>query len=200
MRLLRQLSSEYFITATDLKQYAFCPRIPYFQHVLGYNERVTESMLDGLGSEEAFREKEKRRRKLLKKIPAEEKVFNIRLCEPELGLMGKLDCAILSKHEAIPVEFKASKRPKKIGENHLNQLTAYAILLERHYGKIVRKGIIYYEKSDEAIEIEITQKRKRHVLKLLKELKTTLEQGLLPETNQPKTKCQNCGYKKICQP
>jgi len=200
MSLELSSSEKEYLNVTDLKQYAFCPRIPYFQHILGYEERVTESMLEGRVSEEEFEKREKRRKKFAKKLEAEEKVFNIPLCSPKLELMGVVDCILIRGSEIIPVEFKASKKPKKLKENHLIQLAAYSILAEEFYGKIVRKAMIYYEKTDEFMEIRITKEAKQRVLKLLEKLKEMLKEENLPEVNQPKSKCANCGYRKICLP
>ncbi|RLG08303.1 MAG: CRISPR-associated endonuclease Cas2 [Thaumarchaeota archaeon] len=72
--------------------------------------------------------------------------------------------------------------------------------LEKFYRKIVRRVFIYYEKSNELVEIEIAEERKKHVLKILRKLRETLSQECLPVVNQPLVKCLNCGYRKICLP
>ena len=47
---------------TDLKQHAYCPRIPFYQHVMGFQGKPTFKMEQGKIAQTAFEALEKRRR------------------------------------------------------------------------------------------------------------------------------------------
>lgn len=47
MRILSEDENVRLIPVTWIKQYHFCPRIIYYLGVLGFTERVTESMAEG---------------------------------------------------------------------------------------------------------------------------------------------------------
>ncbi|MEM4545837.1 MAG: CRISPR-associated protein Cas4 [Nitrososphaerota archaeon] len=199
MLLSESLSNEP-LSVSDLKQFVYCPKIPYFMHVLGFRERITECMKEGTESEDRIVRLEERRRKLAKKLNVDVKLFDVNLCSEKLGLVGTIDCVVVRGMEVSPVEFKSSPKPKKVSENHLIQLVAYALLLESCMKKVSKKGYIVYEKSDDLLEFSITEKMKRYTMKKIEEVKRIIAEEVFPETRQPASKCTSCGYRKVCQP
>lgn len=197
---LSESSSDEPLSVSDLKQFVYCPRIPYFMHILGFRERVTECMKEGVESEDRLVRLEERRRKLAKKLNVNGKLFNVSLYSERLGLFGLVDCVVVHGSEASPVEFKSSSKPKKVSENHLIQLVAYALLLESCMKKVSKKGYIIYEKHDELLEVSITEGLKRYTIKKIDEMKRVIAEEVFPETKQPASKCVSCGYRKLCQP
>lgn len=198
--LLSESSSNEPLSVSDLKQFIYCPRIPYFMHVLGFKERITECMKEGVESEDRLVRLEERRRKLAKKLKVDVKLFDVNLYSERLELVGIIDCVVMHGMEVSPVEFKSSSKPKKVNENHLIQLVAYALLLESCMKKISRKGYIVYEKSDELLEVNITEGLKKYTMRKIEEMKEVIAEEVFPETKQPAFKCISCGYRKVCQP
>ena len=47
---------------TDLKQFAYCPRIPFYQHIMGFHGKPTYKMEQGKAAQAAIETLEKRRR------------------------------------------------------------------------------------------------------------------------------------------
>src|SRR3989449_10948861 len=50
------------LRVTDLKQYAYCPRIPFYQHVMGFTGKPTYKMKRGRDAQAAIEALERRRK------------------------------------------------------------------------------------------------------------------------------------------
>jgi len=194
-------TSEILIDVTDVKQYFFCPRIVYFNHVLGYYERTTESEVEGKEVHEELWNKEKRRKTILKKrsLSGYEKIFGLRLYSRRLRLKGILDCLAYKDKEYIPIEYKETNYPGYIPANHKYQLVAYSLLVDETYNTITRYGYIYYSKSDKLAKVKLTIDMKRYVRESVDKIINIIINEYLPPVRTRKSRCINCGYYKICQ-
>ena len=194
-------SEVFYVTPSDVKQYFFCRRIPFLMHALGVRERTTWSMEEGKKSHEELRRKEERRVTvaLKRKWKGWEKSFGIRLECAELGLAGVLDVLLRRGGEYVPLEFKDAEKPAgKVPPNHLYQLAAYAVMVERLFNTVVRRGLIYYAQSDALVEVPLTVERKRYVEKVVREIRDTIEGGRIPKPSRLRGKCAGCGFRHYC--
>lgn len=188
------------IAVTDIKQYHFCPRIIYFTKVLGVEERVTESEEEGKEAHDDFHKKERRRTTLLggKTLKVEQKWTALRLKSEKLGIEGTVDMVAKTPEGYVVVEYKMTYMPRKIIPNHLYQVAAYAMLVEEAFKTIVRKLYVYYEKSNRALEIPLTESIRKHVIWTIKRIRRIIQEEKLPVA-KPSRKCQSCGYRWICK-
>src|SRR5437762_14071357 len=79
---------------TDLKQFAYCPRIPFYQHVMGFNGKPTYKMQQGKIAQSAIEALEKRRRLREYGLSNGIRHFGISVVSNALGIAGKLDLLI----------------------------------------------------------------------------------------------------------
>jgi len=186
------------IPAAWIRQYYFCPRIIYFLGVLGYSERLTESMVEGKDFHSSEERKAKRRRSVAgeRREPAKSVWSKLPAASEKLGLYGVIDEVYETENGLIIVENKFMKAPRKPYPGHIYQAAAYAMLAEEKIGKIARKIIIKYLRDNKAFEIPLTEDLKRHVLWTISRIKSIIEGEKLPRGN-PK-RCENCGFTKIC--
>ena len=188
-----------WVTPSDVKQYFFCPRIPFLVHALGVTERETWSMEEGREAHEELRRKEQRRVTvaLKRKWKGWDKHLGLRLRSERLGMAGVLDALLHKGREYVPLEFKEADKPprRKPPPNHYYQLVAYALLVEDVFNTLVKRGLIYYAKSDALLEVPITQEAKKYVTKTVQKIRHYIETGTPPP---PSNKCNNCGYKPYC--
>jgi len=193
------MSDDDWLSPCDVKQYFFCPRIPFLTRALGVRERETWSMEEGKEKHEELRRKEARRVTvaLRRKWKGWKKEFGVYLKSEKLRMSGYLDALLTNGSEYVPLEFKDAEKPpgKKPPPNHYYQLVAYALLIEDVLNILVRRGLIYYAKSDALIEVIITQEAKGYVMKIIQKIRRFIEIGTPP---QPSKKCSNCGYKLYC--
>src|SRR5438876_7517403 len=94
------------VTATDLKQWAYCPRIPFYHHVLPVRPAPTYKMQRGKDVQAAVEALERRRGFRAYGVCEGERRFGVWLHSAALGLSGKLDLVILTRDACYPVDFK----------------------------------------------------------------------------------------------
>jgi len=198
----RSYSYDIVLSVVDVKQYFFCPMIPYFNHVLGIYERTTEYEKEGREAHEELSRLESRRKTLLKKIPFKrgcDKYFRVYLYSERLGLRGLLDCLIVVGKEYIPVEYKIARSMRgKIHTHHKYQTVAYALLVEDEYSTIVRRAYLYYAVEDKLLRMNIADSQRRYVLKALDNIRLMIAEELEPTPRFEIRKCRNCGYRYYC--
>jgi CRISPR-associated exonuclease Cas4 len=187
------------VSASDIKQFHFCPRIIYFTKILGVYERTTESEDEGKRFHKKFYENEKRRMTLFgsKSMKVEKKWINYFIKSERLGLKGTIDMIVKIKDELIVVEFKEIESPKKVLDGHIYQAAAYALLVEEKFDTTIRRIILYYSKNNKIIEIPLTDNIRNHILWTIKKIRKIILKEYLPMI-RPSSKCYSCGYNWIC--
>ncbi|MCW2279016.1 CRISPR-associated protein Cas4 [Heliophilum fasciatum] len=220
------------LKVTDIKQYVYCPRIPYFTYVLPVAKKMTRKMAYGRESHDRLDELEKRRTFAAYRVPGQrehdaqrslrreekprgdvfpewkqgERFFHTYLCSMRLGLEGKLDEHLVHGKDIFPVEFKATSRGP--GLNHKYQLTAYAMLLEEHYQRSVRRGYFKLvspfrdepgtKGRERTIPVEITEAMRDHVKGILGKIRAMIWAESLPEVPRRGKQCLDCEYRRYC--
>jgi len=195
------------LRVTDIKQYIYCPRVVYFTYVIPLVRPTTGKMDYGKDEHNRVSELEKRRKLRIYGLENGGREFHLRLNSKRLGLSGLLDMAIFTDREIIPVEFKFSTKPPSL--NHKYQLTAYAMLLEDHdylqraanderRTRLVRRGFVHLIPLKRSYEIQITQSMRDFVKKLLMEIRSMIENEMIPNPTRYKRRCTDCEFKKFC--
>ncbi len=187
-----------YITAADMKRYAWCPRIIYFTHVLHLEERVTETMEEG---------KEEHDDAIIAPIVAHLKakrvIKGLNLVSDTLRLSGKPDFILETKFgELIPVEVKAASldASNKAKKDHIMQLSCYALLIEDNFKKVVKRCAVYYLRDKRVAYIAVTNDLKLEAKKVIDRAYRIIEHEEIPNVRQPISKCKNCGYYRYCYP
>lgn len=190
------LSSEY-ITASDIKNYIYCPRIVYFSKVMNLEPLLYSQQKDILLHEEE-EEKIGRRDHPLPNIKADNIWYNLRLRSEVLQASGVIDCVIEVNNRLIPIEFKAMKSKNgKAYSDHKYQLTLYSILLDTI--KPVNEGYIHYILDEKIVRVVITHTMKQYVKRLLSNIRDMIDKERIPPITVSKKKCMGgCGYRRIC--
>lgn len=186
------------VPATWIRQYYFCPRVIYLLGVLGYSERLTESMIEGKEFHSSEEKKAKRRRSVAgeRREPAISVWSKLSVSSEKIGLYGIIDEVYETEDGLAVIENKFMRAPKKPYPGHIYQAVAYAMLAEERIGKKVRKIVIKYLRDGKAFEMPLTEELKRHVLWTISRIKSIIEKEKLPRGNYKN--CGNCGFTKIC--
>ena len=188
------------ISAWDISQYYYCKRKVYFLKTLGVPAPPKRKMEYGKKVDENEKRKIMNRQTIYgyDKSEVEEIIEKLHIIDEELGLEGEIDQTIILKSgEIIPVDIKYTDQTK-IQKHHKKQLTAYAILLDKHYNTNVKKAIIRLAKQRKDIEITITWQDKENLIKELKNIKNLIQKEEIPRPTTP-TKCKYCEVRKYCQ-
>jgi CRISPR-associated exonuclease Cas4 len=178
-------SSSDYITPLDIKQYVYCPMIPWLIHNFHVREPETYSM-------ENARQIRALRLQSIQNLVLEPPVrVEFPMRSPELRLRGTADIVSGSKQVTV-VEVKAYKRHEY---NHFKwQLFAYTLLSEKTVGPTKKAILVLGEKTHTyEVTLETLDATRRLVDKTLK----VVESEKPPQTS-PSAKCSSCWYKRYC--
>ena len=115
-------AQEIVFQVTDLKQYTYCPRVVFFAYCLPLIRPMTYKMEAGIAAHEKAEGQEQRRSLRRYGLTEGERFFDLWLASETLGLRGRMDLAIRTATEAIPVEYKNS--PGRAGRHLDVHMTA----------------------------------------------------------------------------
>jgi len=185
------------LRVSDLKQYIYCPRIPYFYYVLPIPRRITRKMEYGALEHIEIERMEKRRGLKPYGVLEGERTFHVKLESPRLGLYGVLDMMITSSTgEIYPVEFKHGI--SKQGLHQKYQLAAYAMLLEDMFRKPVKYGFLYLIPIKAVVPLEITCSMREHIKKVLSAIRNIIARERIPDYIRSSQRCRDCEFCNYC--
>lgn len=189
-------------TVTDLKQYAYCPRIVYYTYCLPLLRPTTYKMEAGIEAHMSADSRERRRSLRAYGLEAGERRFGVTLVSEQLGLSGKADMVITvpagdgKTGEVIPVEYKDS--PGRAGYHVLLQLTAYALMLEEVGEGHVHRGFVYFLPEGRAVEKTITSAQRKKALAQIETMRDMVDRETMPVPPRYRACCVSCEFRRFC--
>jgi len=184
------------LTVTDIRQYLYCARVFYFTVFLATTRPLTYKMDEGIRQHEEEATREERRSLRPYGLTEGERALDLRLTSERMGLAGRLDMAIRTRGEAIPVEHKYSTAG--IGTHQRYQLAAYALLLEEAWGLPVRRAFVYAIPLRRAVEVPIRPGMRRYVTRTLHAMRRLLEWESMPPPTRHTGRCRECEFRRYC--
>jgi CRISPR-associated exonuclease Cas4 len=180
---------------TDLKQWAYCPRILYYQVCLPAVRPVTFKMQHGIEAGQAEEGREERRSLRAYGLSEGEREFNVPLTSDRLGLRGEADLVITTPAGVIPVDYKYSTID---GLHFKLQLAAYALLLEDSRACSVSRGYLYLIPERRAEPVEIDRRLRAKVQAALDAMRRMLTSEKMPAPTDQIRKCVACEFRRFC--
>jgi len=188
------LEEEEFLAPTDVKRFAYCPRIIYISKVLHLEERTTDYMEFG---------KEKHDKSVIAPLLASlrvKKVFeNVEMESRRLRVRGKVDYVLITKfNEYVPAEIKWAEAFKSIKRDHALQIATYALLIEENFNTVVKRGAVYYLRSRNIHVLSISNDLKKEAKSIIERINEIIDNEVEPEVKVVKRRCMNCGFRNYC--
>jgi len=120
------------------------------------------------------------------------------LYDPQLKLTGKPDYILgLREGVLVPVEVKSMPAPTQPYANHVMQLAAYCLLLERTSGQRPPYGLLRYR--EQTFQVDYTPELEQTLLALIAGMRAAESQGEEPARSHAEvSRCRGCGYREIC--
>jgi CRISPR-associated exonuclease Cas4 len=196
MNLEQHSHRQFGLTVTDLKQWAYCPRIPYYHHVTPVEFARTYKMERGRDVEAAVQAMEKRRGFRRYGLERGERRFGVWLHSRNLQLAGKLDLLIVAQNAAYPVDFKDTEGGVRY--NHRIQLAAYAILVQEDLALPVPMAFVYLVPPRQLVSVPVGDKEKDQVMRAVLEMRRVIEQEDMPGPTQVRGRCTACEFRNYC--
>lgn len=185
------------LTVSDVRQYVYCPRIPFLRLGLRLPHRfVTGAMQEGRLAHQQTQDLEHRRGLSAYGLQDGERVFDVALRSARLGLSGRLDLAIRRAREVVAVEFKNSQA--RLGLHHKYQVTAYAVLAEERFGLPARRAFVYFIPLKRAQEVPITPAMRAYTRRVLNAIRRDVERERLPQGTRVVARCRVCEFLVYC--
>jgi len=180
------------LIVTDLKQYAYCPRVVFYERCLPRIRPRTYKM--DAGSAEHERERQRSARRTLRQygLPEGERYFDVRCTHSDLAFTGIVDEVICTADGVrYPVDYKMAKRASR---NHRLQLAAYALLLQT----TAPHGYIYLIPTREVITVKLTDKLKQSIIDLLHGMREMIAREQMPAATTVRQRCVSCEFRRFC--
>lgn len=179
-----------------LRQFLFCPRIPYYVEVLGIRPHQPLWVRQGVDWHKRQELLSRNRTLTRYGLLSARKVFQCHLESETMGIHGIADLVLLTDKEVIPVEFKQGAGPLNKG-GHV-QLTAYGMLAEEHYGRPFLRSFVLSGEKAQAESFPDTPERRQTLQHTIAGLRTVLDSPLLPDSSASHPKCGQCEYLAHC--
>ena len=180
----------------DLKQWAYCPRIVFYNYVMPVDRKSSFKMRHGRAAEDAIDRLEKRRKLNEFGLADGQRLFHFCCSSEKLGLSGKLDLLIDSPAGLFPVDFKMTEQ--NVRENHITQLCGYALLIEEKFRRTVDRGFIFLVPREQIVPVPITAERKIQCREMLGRIRTSIDRQLVPDPTELRSRCNECEYRNYC--
>jgi CRISPR-associated exonuclease Cas4 len=193
-----QMTPDGLLEVTDLKQYDYCPRIPFYRYCLPRIRPTTYAMHEGIRSHGEEVAREERRSLRAYGLADGERFFDVALRSETLGFVARLDLAIRRADipEAIVVDYKLSSGPA--GSHFRLQLAAYSLLLEEAWRLPVRRGFLYHIPERRAEEIPITPSLRSKVVRAATAIRASVQKETIPPPPARRAKCVACEFRRFC--
>jgi len=185
---LRDIAKEVFMKNNNLIDSFSIDRTELFKKILQNFEEdmkirvlsIKQGILDGFLGEDLWKNLKP---KYISEMKLESEI---------LGLKGRIDRVEFNEDKIIPYELKS--RDNKIFFSDEIQLTAYAMLLEDNYKKIISEGMI--ECSGKKQKTEIKEENKIIVLDIAEKIRNIDKN--VPEMPSNFGKCSKCDLREDC--
>jgi CRISPR-associated exonuclease Cas4 len=185
------------VTATDLKQWAYCPRILFYRYVLPVRPAPTYKMQRGKDIQAAVEALERRRGFRAYGMRDGERRFGLWLHSERLGLSGKLDLLIVTRDACYPVDFKDTEGGPR--RNHRLQLAAYALLAEEAFERPASDGFIYLVPEKRVVGLELREADRDEVREAIRGVRRMIRQEELPPPTTVRRRCTACEFRNYCR-
>jgi len=190
----------WLLRVVDLKQYAYCPRVVYYDYCLAGLRPTTYKMAAGIAAQERVNGLEERRSLRAYGVQQGERHYHVNVLSEKLGCSGQVDMVIETQDDhqprLIPVDFKLSRQEP--GRHFQLQLACYAMMLEDDWGKAVTEGAIYLIPSKRVIKVPITARLRNETIRNLLAIRQMVTKQSVPPPTRQRSRCVNCEFRRFC--
>jgi CRISPR-associated exonuclease Cas4 len=184
------------IPVTDLKQWAYCPRIVYYHRVMPALVKPTFKMREAVAAQDLIESLEIRRGLMEYGLESAQRLFNVWLRDEGLGLSGKADLLLVSPDQTAVVDFKLTSGD--VGENHRMQLAGYSLLAEAAYGVPARRAFVYRIPDNRVFAVEITGNLRTAVRTGVEAIRRMADKQWWPPPTPVRGRCVECEFANYC--
>lgn len=186
------------LTVTDLKQYAYCARVSYYEHCLPDLRPRTYKMDAGQMAHEQERKRAARRTLRGYGLDARPRSFEVPVVSTLHGLVGKIDEVAVTERlpqQVIPVDYKLARQ---VSPHYRLQLAAYAMMLEESWQCQVTQGFVYLIPLRRLEPVPITDKLRNEVVEAASVIRSIIQAERMPPPTLRRSRCASCEFRRLC--
>ena len=182
--------------ASLVRQYLFCPRIPYFVELLGI--KANSPLWVQQGTDHHTREAKLFQRRDLSRFGISDGrvELNTQVSSKRLGVHGVADMAILGRDKGTILEFKLDKR--SIHRGAVFQLTCYLIAAAETFGMEFSRGFFVFGTRGKSFSVDIDQKIIDDLERTLDQMREMFAVEILPHSSATAAQCGQCEFIQRC--
>ncbi|MGI6379224.1 MAG: CRISPR-associated protein Cas4 [Anaerolineae bacterium] len=185
-----------YLTVSDLKQYAYCPRIVFYRYCLPLLRPTTYKMNRSHQAHAHQAELDQRRSLAAFGLSQGERAHNVRLRSTRMGLLGVADLVIYTDAEAIPVDYKMTRTSGHLAWHA--QLAAYGMMLQEEAGLTAKRGFLYPTLAGRPVEIPLTDELRQRVEHWVASMRRMVKLERMPPAVRRRGKCIECEFRRFC--
>lgn len=198
--MANEASNGLLLQVTDLKQWAYCPRVVYYRYCLPSVRPITFSMSAGIRAHEDAVALEERRSLRAYGLTSGERHFDVAIRSARLGLSARIDLVIRTATPqgpaAIVVDYKLSERDA--GAHFKLQLAAYALLIEEAWNMPVTGAFVYHIPLRQAEAVTLTPALRRKVETTTRAIQAAILGEAMPAPPPTLARCVACEFRRFC--
>ncbi len=184
------------LPVTELRQWAYCPRVVYYHLTMPGAGRQTYKMEEGHRAQEMVERLEVRRTLREYGLEGARREFGVWLSDEEVGLSGKLDLLLRGEGVAAVVDFKLTSG--EVRENHRMQLAGYAALVEKVLGIAAPVAFVYRIPDGMVEAVPVTEELRGRVPAAVRAIGEMRAREELPDATEVRARCAECEYANYC--
>lgn len=186
------------LTPSHIIQYLYCPRFTFFEYVLRIPQYEDRHFKVTKGREVHEQKARENVEYMRRRIGVKDKWLNQYLTN-EL-LRGEVDEILLLENDTMaPLDYKFARYEGKLYQTYKTQLFCYAWLIERNFGKPVKKGFLVYTRSkNKLVEVSVGTSDLEQIEKAAKAIQDIIQRNKYPKATKYKMRCLSCTYRNIC--
>ena len=179
-----------------LRQWCFCPRVPYYQELLGTQIARPPWVAQGNKYEVVQQNLFKRRNLSRFGLSEGELRAQVQMANPKEPFHGIADMVIRTAKAVHVVEIKLNL--DKVGKGIVAQLAALSILAEAEFGKPATDAFVVFGRRSQVRHIQIDADLRSYTRRLARRIQDTLISGIKPSSPASERQCAQCEYLNYC--
>jgi len=187
--------SDAVIPISHIRQFLFCPRIPWFKQVMAFEPPEQGWVSQGKRWHQAQNPRHKRRLNQYIKGPLQH-ATDVYVRSESLGLHGYIDELISNQSQCVVVEYKVDTHKPTLAQKL--QLMAYSLAAAESLDLNVAAGVLLKGDARKQFQIYLDQHLKLTLLRVLAELRAVTRSHRMPSSSASDAKCDQCEYLRYC--
>ena len=190
------MNNQHSIPVNLIRQWHFCPRIPYYQELLGAH--ISRPVWVRQGNVYETMQRHLFRRRNLSRFNLQQGKLHtqLSLSHATYPFHGIADILIETQDAVYVVEIKLNLPVIRTGV--MAQLTALSMLAGAQFGKKSTDAFILYGRKVSVKHLHITEDMQRQVCQTARNIANMLASGIKPDSTAQQHQCAQCEYLNYC--